>query len=380
METAQIGSGVRKVLMAEALESDPDTDPDLFGERDLTEALGLAHDLGHPPFGHEGEAALNYCVLRASGRRQGFEANGQTLRLLARLESHTPGYGLDLTRRTLLGILKYPVPYRDLQPKAFPPFQPSPLYLRPWRPPKCYHDEEDEVVSWLLEPFSEEDRAYLQVFEAPVGLTVGQPLHRTLDSALLEIADDIAYGTHDLEDGVALGLIRPEMLREGDPSCEALFRTSWGRRAGLASFGTAVFDPLQRKTAVGALVNAFVTSVRRITREPSLHPMVGTDIVLDPDAQVLLERLKAVVQRHMIDIPQVRTIRFRAQQMLLRLFEAYLSDPIHLLPREFAERVERGEADFRVVADYVSGMTDAYATRAYARLYLPTADPSFERM
>lgn len=380
METAQIGAGVRKVLARRSSAGTTRPTAFLLGERDLTEALGLAHDLGHPPFGHEGEAALHYCVLRASEAQAGFEANGQTLRLLARLESHTPGYGLDLTRRTLLGVLKYPVPFRHLRPEAFAAFEPPPLYLPPWRPPKCYLDEEEDVVAWLLAPFSDADRRYLTSFTPAQGREAGRPQHKTLDAGLLEIADDIAYGTHDLEDGIALGLIRPDMLREGDPSCAAILRSLWGRRHGLAAFADAVFDPARRKTSVGALVNALVTSVRIETVEPSLHPLVGTQVRLDPDAEMLLERLKRVVERHMIDIPQVRTIRFRAQQMVIALFSAYLSDPLHLMPREFAERVEHGEAAWRVVADYVSGMTDAYATRAYARLYLPREDPAFERM
>ena len=241
-------------------------------------------------------------------------------------------------------------------------------------------DEEEEVVTWLLAPFAEDDRRYLTAYVPGRGREAGRPRHKTLDAGLLEIADDIAYGTHDLEDGIALGLIRPDVLREGEPSCAAILRSPWGRRHGLAAFADTVFDPARRKTSVGALVNALVTSVRIETVEPSLHPLVGTEVRLDPEAEVLLERLKGVVQRHMIDIPQVRTIRFRAQQMVIALFSAYLSDPVHLMPREFAERVEQGEAAWRVVADYVSGMTDAYATRAYARLYLPREDPAFERM
>ncbi|MFB6260123.1 MAG: dGTPase, partial [Thiohalorhabdaceae bacterium] len=78
----------------------------------LMETICLAHDLGHPPFGHGGEIALNYMMHDAGG----FEGNGQTLRLLGRLEAHTPGYGLDLSRRTLLGVLKYPAPYSRVAP------------------------------------------------------------------------------------------------------------------------------------------------------------------------------------------------------------------------------------------------------------------------
>ena len=77
---------------------------------DLAEAVALAHDLGHPPFGHGGETALNYAMANFGG----FEGNGQTFRILTKLESHTAEHGLDLTRRTLLGVLKYPVPFSKL--------------------------------------------------------------------------------------------------------------------------------------------------------------------------------------------------------------------------------------------------------------------------
>ena len=101
MEVAQIGRG----MVLNLANRYPHL-KDLLPPLEQIETNGLAHDLGHPPFGHGGEIALNY-IMSAFG---GFEANGQTLRILSTLESHTPKYGLDLTRRSLLGILKYPVP------------------------------------------------------------------------------------------------------------------------------------------------------------------------------------------------------------------------------------------------------------------------------
>ena len=104
IEVAQIAGGI-----ARQLEKDNQAHPALSSIPDITmiQAIGATHDLGHPPFGHGGEVALNYC-MRSNG---GFEGNGQTLRILTRLEKFSAGAGANLTRRTLLGVLKYPVGY-----------------------------------------------------------------------------------------------------------------------------------------------------------------------------------------------------------------------------------------------------------------------------
>ena len=111
MEVAQIGRG----LVLSLLRRYPEL-TDLLPRLEQIETTGLAHDLGHPPFGHGGETALNYAMSKYGG----FEGNAQTLRILTKLESHTPEHGLDLTRRALLGILKYPAPYSKLQRTQLP--------------------------------------------------------------------------------------------------------------------------------------------------------------------------------------------------------------------------------------------------------------------
>ena len=111
MEVAQIGRG----LVLNFVKQYPEL-KNLLPRLEQIETTGLSHDLGHPPFGHGGESALNY-AMRDYG---GFEGNGQTLRILSKLESHTPEYGLDLTRRNLLGVLKYPVSYSRLCKKNLP--------------------------------------------------------------------------------------------------------------------------------------------------------------------------------------------------------------------------------------------------------------------
>lgn len=167
---------------------------------DLIDVICLLHDIGHPPFGHGGEAALN-ALMSPHG---GFESNAQTLHLVSNLEMAYEPFGLDLTRRVLLGILKYPVCYQNLQPSKSKDDVENLLVQtnrEKWASLKAYYHFNQELVDWILSPFVEEDRASFQQFKNQ------SALHHGLDCSLMDIADDIAYGVHDLEDAIHLGLI-----------------------------------------------------------------------------------------------------------------------------------------------------------------------------
>jgi dGTPase len=175
----------------------------------LIETIALAHDIGHPPFGHGGEVALNY-ALRDAG---GFEGNGQTLRLLSCLEAYQEGFGLDLTRRSLLGVLKYPAQYeavcRIVLPRGLT--QLAQLRRDDWKPPKCYMRTEAGLVAWILEPFTESDkRRFIELDFDPSEEKHGKTKHRSFDTTIMELSDDIAYGVHDLEDAISLKMISKE--------------------------------------------------------------------------------------------------------------------------------------------------------------------------
>ena len=161
IEVGQIATGITKQLQGQlpghaALEFLP---PDV-----LVQTLSFAHDLGHPPFGHGGEIALNYC-MRNSG---GFEGNGQTLRILAHLERFSAENGADLTRRSLLGILKYPCRYSKLMMADTATINNTTsrtfIDRKKFSPPKCYLDTEINVVRWILEPLADADRKYFEEF------------------------------------------------------------------------------------------------------------------------------------------------------------------------------------------------------------------------
>jgi len=183
-------------------------------ELTLLQAICFAHDLGHPPFGHGGEVALNFC-LRNHG---GFEGNGQTLRIVSRLAEISPDCGANLTRRAMLGILKYPIKYSDALKKGLghkthdcePRYKPSMLSLidrKENRPPKCYLDTEEDVVDWLLEELNQSDRKKFLEKSIPEAGEYTEAIHKSFDCSIMEVCDDLAYGVHDLEDAIYLGLI-----------------------------------------------------------------------------------------------------------------------------------------------------------------------------
>jgi dGTPase len=364
LETAQIAQGI-----VACLEHSPETPPEaraVLPPKRLIEAIALAHDLGHPPFGHGGEIALNWC-MRDHG---GFEGNGQTLRLLSRLEAHSGEFGLDLARRTLLGVLKYPVPA-----SAFP--RPSgsapPMQASLWRPPKCHFAEEADIVDWILAPLPEPARDRLRETRP------GGPDGRALDTSLLEIADDIAYGVHDLEDAIVLRLLAQ------DP-----FLCCWQRhRASLAALRAAppdaamqalFADDSSRKRAIGALVNFFIVQVTLAEAHAPRPALLAWTGKLPPPAAAFLSDLIALVRRHVIERPVVQMLEYRGQEIVRRLFETLASDPARFLPdgarRKWVAAAGTGAA-WRIICDTVAAMTDEQATRTYELLFAPRTSPSF---
>jgi dGTPase len=209
IEAAQVGEGILAVL--ERRYRDHAQLKNWLPSRDLVLAACYAHDLGHPPFGHGGERAL-HSRMAACG---GFEGNGQTLRILTRLEKYSDGQGIIPTRRLILAILKYPVPYSQFDAK---------MHLT--KPPKCYFDTEQEIVNWALDhPFTTAEQHTFTT-----ALTDGKPAHRSLDCSIMECADDVAYAVHDLEDIVARRLVSMDEVLQ---ALQGVFK-EFGERIGSA--------------------------------------------------------------------------------------------------------------------------------------------------
>lgn len=381
LEVAQIGGGLVKVIGRRG--NVPRT---LLPSTSLISTVCLAHDIGHPPFGHSGEVALNYCMRQQGG----FEGNGQTLRLLSLLEAHSPGHGLNLCRRTLLGVLKYPVVYDRVVRMDNPPAVPhgTPLSLSYWKPPKCYLATEAGVVDWILEPLPAEDKKrFISLDERPPTMQEhGKPTHKSFDASIMEIADDIAYGIHDLEDAIALDLVsREQVVEHVDPVVRSLNK-KWLDRMGLRGMMDSLFseEHSDRKRMVGALVNAMVTSVDTRQDNHFRTPLLKHRAVLEGDAKELLAALDTVTKREIIESPESNMTEYRGQMMIRAIFEGIASAPWKLLPGKFREDWRRAGGDtvrrMRIICDYISGMTDEYATKVYERMHVPRHVSFFQRL
>ncbi len=354
LEVAQIGRG-----MAEDLGLDPD----------VVDTAGLAHDIGHPPFGHNGEKALDAVAAEAGG----FEGNAQTLRLLARLEPKTLDdercRGLNLTRATLDACMKYPW----TRGQASAGTRKFGVY-----------DDDVEVFTWV--------RAGLPADRA------GVP---SLEAQTMDWADDVAYSVHDVEDAILAGRIEPADLARPDAGLVALAadafgaatadleaaaerlaaypplravareageRTGPGRRSEPGTLGAQV--ALKRLTSelVGRFVAAAVDATLAVTGDT---PGPDDDLVVPAWARAEVTLLKAAAVRWVMSDP----VRLAAQQRERRLLTdlvGRLHDgaPGALDPafRPAWDAAEDAAARLRVVVDQVAVLTDAQARSWSARL------------
>ena len=362
LEAAQIGTG-----LVSQLRSKVDAAQLAFLPEDsLMEALCLAHDIGHPPFGHGGETALNYKMLHAGG----FEGNGQTLRIVAKLEPYTLHHGMDLSRRTLLGLLKYPVLQPDLRDEII--VATNPLNLTPWKPAKAIFAADADILTWILAPLSEADRSLFQSIDTLDKSPYLKSRYKSLDASIMELADDIAYGVHDLEDAIVLGNISQTQWQQHT-------QANWDALPGelqqlMQQISAALFCHQHhlRKDAIGSLVNLLISSVTLYEALPQAQePLIRYNAALAAAPQAILHCLKQVVYRCVISKPEIQQSRFRCQNMLMALFDAFSSDPSRLLPANTQQRWADApdELKIRVICDYISGMTDDYAEHMYRRLY-----------
>ena len=378
MEVAQIARGIvlqlKKSRMAESIRPILPTTAHI-------ETISFAHDIGHPPFGHGGEIALNY-VMRNHG---GFEGNGQSLRLCASLESHTEGHGLDLMRRTLLGILKYPAPHENVRAKELPAEpEGGKVPSIEWKPPKCYLATESNIVDWILEPLNPSDREeFSKVDPAPAPKRAARTRYKALDTSIMELADDISYGVHDLEDGAVLGLIGGHHWDQAISKLEA----TWLRQFDLdvVKLKDDLFSGQgqrdgRRKRAIGGLVNAFIGSLE-IAKHPFESQLLANNIKLTAAAAPWLEACKTLTMDHIIETREAQTLEYRGRHIIVRLLEAIRSSPEQMLPASFKSDIaDRRSTPERAICDYIAGMTDAYAEKIYRRLFVPGDGSVFERI
>lgn len=350
---------------------------------DLIQTVCLLHDIGHPPFGHGGETALNY-KMRNHG---GFEGNAQTLRLLTQIEDSYGDCGLDLTRRTLLGILKYPVPWSAvIAPNRMPESSTAVIKMNDWIPPKAYFDQDQNIIDWLLDPLCIQDRILFQsLAEKPENNKHGRSQYKSLDCSIMDIADDIAYGVHDLEDAIHLHLIQRGQL-ETEEFYKLVSNTdlSWSAEQLLdALFSTKIQI---RKQAIGEMVNYFITSVHlSVIQSQFENQLLKHNALLQPEAAALLSYLVQSIYYFVIDSQESRTFEHGGQTVVARLFDAISSNPHSLLDvknrNKFKLWEEKNEIlAYRVISDYIANMTDEYAYRMHERLFGFNTRTIFERL
>jgi dGTPase len=293
---------------------------------DLTEALCLAHDIGHPPFGHAGEDALEGAMAGAGG----FDHNAHTIRLLTRLESPYPRFaGLNLSWETLEGLAKHNGPVAD----------------PPWALAEADGEFPLELVTWP-----------------------------GLEAQVAAIADDIAYDNHDIDDGLRAGLFSLDDLLE-----VPLVAREWAAvKARFPGFPEARLVPELVRDLIGLMVNDVLAETLRRAGGLSDADAVraaGRPLAGFSDALAGEERaLKAFLHERMYDAPEVQAVRDEAQAILAALFGAYRDDPA-LLPPEWRPASADPVAVGRAVCDFIAGMTDRYAVRRYEALIGPTLTP-----
>jgi dGTPase len=380
MEVAQIGSGITQYLRVIAEKNGDAEVNKMLPSRSLIETICLAHDIGHPPFGHGGEIALNICMKNDGG----FEGNGQTLRILSKLDKYMDGYGLNPTRRSLMGVLKYPTSFEESVNKEFYPANVNyPQWLvvaDKFKPPKCYFDADKNVVDWILEDLSKHDRnEFIKVIDVK-DKPHRKSVYKSLDTSIMELADDISYGVHDLEDGIALGMISESDWIDFFSGRESVFEN-------LGMVFNDVTNELfkggsNRKQMVGELVNCFITRVvvKEVEGFKFQEGLLKFNAYLPENSEMLLKDLQGIVVEFLIKNENVQHLEFKGQKLVVELFNVFANDPDRLLPKQTKKIFIDADRDIRVISDYVSGMTDDYAIRQYEKLFTPRKGSVFERL
>ncbi|MBJ7550645.1 anti-phage deoxyguanosine triphosphatase [Marinomonas ostreistagni] len=378
LEVAQIGGGIVYHLQS-SNDQEASFQPWLANDS-LIETICLSHDIGHPPFGHGGEVALNYMMIDHGG----FEGNGQSLRILGKRGSYSEHFGMDVSRRTMLGVLKYPALHDTVVGKY--PQKPDSLRefkAKNWHPPKCIYAEEKELLEWILSPFSQSDKERLSLVTRNEEDQHGRTTYCSFDTSIMDLADDIAYGVHDLEDAIVLGMVTRDMWQQHlRPKLDEI--NSSFLVENLHRLEEQLFSKQShlRKKAIGDLVSWFITTCYVQETESFEHPLLRFQATLPEAERAALNVLKDFEMQHIIMRPEVQMLVYKGQQMLLEMFEALAADPARLLPKELAKEwrqcQEQGTNSHRIICDYMASMSDDYASRMYKTLFVPSSGSVFE--
>ena len=312
-------------------------------DEDLTETLALAHDLGHPPFGHAGERALDAC-LQAHG---GFDHNAQSLRVVTSLEHRYPGFdGLNLTWESLEGIVKHNGPLTERSGTAVGRYR------------------EHGIPAGISE--------YTGTYDLELWSFA------SLEAQVAAIADDIAYDAHDIDDGLRAGLFGIDDLKVMPLTAEMI--------ADIARHYPGL-DDIRRgaelvRELISYLIGAVVLEARRrleLAQPTSVDDVRnhGEVLIAFPAAAAQAEaEIKAFLKQRMYRHPRVMRVMGEAEQILFDLFARYQTKPADL-PAEWLPHGGESETETeraRRIGNFIAGMTDRFALTEHQRLFDSTPD------
>jgi len=303
LEVAQIGRSIARAL---------------GGNEDLVETICLAHDLGHPPFGHSGEVVLNR-LMKDHG---GFEHNKQSFRIVTELENRYPEFpGLNLSWEVLEGIVKHETEYDVADARDFNP-----------------------------------------------------QLRGHLEAQICNVADELAYTAHDLDDGLRSGLLQIHMLDDLD---------LWNLVVASVGWQGKILDDLERHRLIRRLINLEVHDLIDTTDQKirsaniksvdELQRLPYNVVSFSEEMHRRNRQLKDFLYNNLYRQYRVMRMSVKAEQIITRLFEAYLNEPL-ILPKKVQDTFQQ-RGVHRTICDYIAGMTDRFAIEEYQKVFDPEILP-----
>jgi len=288
---------------------------------ELTEAIALAHDLGHTPFGHSGEVTLNKLMTDHGG----FEHNLQSLRVVEKLEERYPSFtGLNLTWETREGLVKDATAYDRCAQRV----------------PREYEPDK----------------------------------YSTLEAQIIDLADEIAYNNHDIDDGLQSGLLEGDSLREEVELWKEMMERAEKKYPKIA-------DPQKKYYAISHLIGYLILDLVNETQKniAQLHIETPEDVrnarqplaAISVETKRQSEQLKEFLMENLYNHYRVKRMRSKAKMVIARLFRAYNQNPM-LLPKKYQLKMKWGSRE-RIICDYIAGMTDRFALDEYRKLFDPFA-------
>lgn len=296
---------------------------------DLTEVIALAHDLGHPPFGHAGEEELN----KIMSERGGFDHNANSLKLITEQEERYFAFdGLNLTWESLEGIVKHN----------------GPLLGK--------YSMDKEPNKFILE-FNKKFDLELKKFAS-------------LEAQVAAIADDIAYNVHDLEDGLRANLFNIDSLKAAGFMNEIIVKVE--KLASGGDIHRTIHEILRR--VLNLLIEDVIENAKKRIKEFNINSFYDVQdtsesiVKFSPEKQHFLNRLRAFLFKNMYRHSQVNRMTYKAKKIIVELFSVYINYQ-NCLPEKWQNKITQEKLDpYLVVCDYIAGMTDRFAMKEHKQL------------